>query len=123
MNIPHATNTPASPLTKDSPLDTNQAAAELAALGNVTRLRLFRLLIQAGHDGLNVSDLQRLLEQPASTLAHHLAKLTQTGLVTQQRQGREVICTANYTCMNELLVFLTDQCCSGVEIQQVDDVA
>ena len=104
-------------------LSTAQAAAGLAALGNVTRLRLFRLLVQAGHDGLNVSDLQRLLTQPASTLAHHLAKLTQSGLVTQQRQGREVICSANYARMNDLLAFLTYQCCDGVELQQIDDVA
>jgi ArsR family transcriptional regulator, arsenate/arsenite/antimonite-responsive transcriptional repressor len=104
-------------------LSTAQAAAELAALGNVTRLRLFRLLVQAGHEGLNVSDLQRLLEQPASILAHHLTKLTQSGLVTQQRQGREVICCADYARMNNLLAFLTDQCCDGVELQQIDDVA
>lgn len=100
-----------------------QAAAELAALGNVTRLRVFRLLVQAGHEGLNVSDLQRLLQQPASTLAHHLAKLTQAELVIQQRQGREVICTANYAKMNGLLGYLTAQCCSGVSLQGVDDVA
>jgi DNA-binding transcriptional ArsR family regulator len=91
-----------------------QAADALAALGNLTRLRLFRLLVQAGHDGLNVGELQRLLEQPASTLAHHLARLHQAGLVVQTRHGREVICTADYAQMDALLDFLTDQCCRGV---------
>ena len=100
-----------------------QAVAELAALGNVTRLRLFRLLVQAGEEGLNVSDLQRLLGQPASTLAHHLAKLTQADLVIQQRQGREVICTANYERMNGLVAYLTDQCCCGVTVQKTENVA
>lgn len=91
------------------------AAEAMAALGNTTRLELFRLLIKAGPDGLNIGDLQRLLGQPASTLAHHLGKLTQAELVTQERQGREVICTAAYTRMNDLLAYLTDQCCSGVQ--------
>ena len=100
-----------------------QAVADLAALGNSTRLRLFRLLVQAGHDGLNVSDLQRLLNQPASTLAHHLAKLTQAGLVQQRRNGREVICTADFEQMNGLVAYLTDQCCCGVALEIADDAA
>lgn len=90
------------------------AARALAALGNVTRLRLFRLLVRAGHDGLNVGEIQRLLDQPASTLAHHLAKLSGAGLIVQARHGREVICTADYTRMDGLLTYLTDQCCHGV---------
>ena len=101
----------------------DQAVADLAALGNATRLRLFRLLVQAGHDGLNVSDLQQLLNQPASTLAHHLAKLTQAGLVQQRRNGREVICTADFEQMNGLVTYLTDQCCSGVVLETTDNAA
>ena len=100
-----------------------QAVADLAALGNTTRLRLFRLLVQAGHDGLNVSDLQQLLDQPASTLAHHLTKLTQAGLVRQRRNGREVICTADFEQMNGLLAYLTDQCCCGVTLQVINSAA
>jgi DNA-binding transcriptional ArsR family regulator len=98
-------------------LSENQAAEGLAALGNPHRLRLFRLLVRAGPDGLNISDLQRLLDLPASTLAHHLAKLTQAGLVSQEKRGREVICTAHYDTMNGLLSYLTDQCCSGVKLE------
>lgn len=91
-----------------------EAVAALAALSNVTRLRLFRVLVRAGRDGMNVGDLQRLLQQPASTLAHHLGKLTGAGLVHQSRQGREVICTAQYERMDGLLAYLTEQCCAGV---------
>lgn len=99
-------------------LTTSVAAQGLAALGNSTRLELFRLLVQAGPGGLNIGELQRLLDQPASTLAHHLNKLADAGLVAQQRQGREVICTAAYERMDDLLAFLTDQCCSGVPVNR-----
>lgn len=95
-------------------LSEEHAVRALAALGNVTRLRLFRLLVRAGHDGLNVGEIQRLLDQPASTLAHHLGKLSGAGLVVQTRHGREVMCTADFARMNGLLAYLTDQCCNGV---------
>ena len=101
---------------KGKKISESQAVADLAALGNTTRLRLFRLLVKAGHEGLIVSDLQRLLEQPASTMAHHLVKLTQAGLVKQRREGREVICTADFTQMHALVAYLSDQCCSGVDL-------
>ena len=94
----------------------NEAASRLSALGNATRLRLFRLLVKAGPEGLNVGDLQRLLAIPASTLAHHLSALTRADLVLQQRHGREVLCLANYDSMNALVAFLTDACCSGVRL-------
>jgi DNA-binding transcriptional ArsR family regulator len=98
-------------------LSEDRAAQGLAALGNPHRLRLFRLLMRAGPGGLNIGDLQRLLDLPASTLAHHLAKLTQAGLMLQEKRGREVICTAHYDTMNDLLSYLTDQCCSGVKLE------
>ena len=92
----------------------DQVADGLAALGNRTRLRLFRLLVRAGADGLNVGDLQRLLEIPASTLAHHLATLSRAGLVAQERQGREVISRADYAAVDGLVAYLTAECCAGV---------
>ncbi|MFQ5937166.1 MAG: ArsR/SmtB family transcription factor [Acidiferrobacterales bacterium] len=95
----------------------NQAAQELAALGNATRLRLFKLLVRAGQDGLNIGDLQRLLDMPASTLAHHLSMLARADLVRQERRGREVICTANYEVVNGLVAYLKDQCCTGVRVR------
>jgi DNA-binding transcriptional ArsR family regulator len=105
------------------PLDEQQTARGLAALGNPHRLRLFRLLVRAGHTGLNIGDLQRLLDLPASTLAHHLARLTQAELVRQEKRGREVICTAHYDTMNGLLAYLTDQCCDGVQLETKVDAA
>lgn len=100
-----------------------QAADRLAALGNVTRLHLYRLLVRAGREGLNVGELQQHLDVPASTLAHHLAALVRTGLVEQERQGREVVSRADYTAMDGLVAFLTAECCAGIELEQESDVA
>ncbi len=92
-----------------------QAAADaLAALGNRTRLRLFRLLVRAGHDGLNIGEIQARLDIPASTLAHHIAALTQAGLIEQERRGRETRCRAGYGRMQALLDYLSDKCCAGL---------
>ncbi len=106
-----------------TPANEEQAARRLAALGNRTRLRLFKLLVKAGPGGLNVGDLQRHLEVPASTLAHHLATLARADLVLQSRQGREIISTANYQSMNALTAYLTDQCCVGVALESTSDAA
>jgi len=95
-------------------LDEERAASALAALGNRTRLRVFRLLVRAGEGGLNVGEVQARLDVPASTLAHHLGSLTRAGLVRQDRQGREVICRADYAAMRGLLGYLSDECCLGV---------
>ncbi len=101
-------------MTKAPTVTEDRAAQGLAALGNGHRLRLFRILVRAGPDGLNISELQRLLDMPASTLAHHLSTLARTELVLQERQGREVMCTANYQVVNGLVAYLKDQCCAGV---------
>ena len=101
----------------------DRAAQGLAALGNRQRLRLFRILVRAGPQGLNISDLQRLLQMPASTLAHHLSTLARAELVLQERQGREVMCTANYEVVNGLVAYLKDQCCAGVGRTRESDAA
>jgi ArsR family transcriptional regulator, arsenate/arsenite/antimonite-responsive transcriptional repressor len=93
------------------------ASRGLAALGNPVRLSIFRLLVRAGVQGLNVGDIQRHLEIPASTLSHHLSNLAQAGLVRQTRHGREIICTAEYTRMHEIVDFLTAECCQGVALR------
>ena len=105
------------------PLSEKDAAPQLAALGNRTRLRLFRLLVRAGAEGLNVGQIQAQLEIPASTLAHHLAALSRAGMVEQEKQGREVICRANYEAMNALVGYLTEACCSGVKLTRAPDAA
>ncbi len=103
-------------------MDEARAADALAALGNRTRLHLFRLLVRAGAAGLNVGEVQRHLAIPASTLAHHLAALARTGLVDQERRGREVVCRADFGAMQALLGFLTEACCTGVTLAD-DDAA
>ena len=101
----------------------DQAANGLSALGNRTRLRLFRLLVKAGEAGMNVGDIQALVEVPASTLAHHLATLARCGLVIQERRGREVISRVDYGAMRALMGYLTEECCTGISIGRDADAA
>jgi len=95
-------------------MNEQSAADALAALGNRTRLRIFKLLIGAGHDGANICTVQRLLGIPATTLAHHLGTLAQAGLIDQERRGREVICTANFEAANDVLAYVKAECCAGI---------
>jgi ArsR family transcriptional regulator len=92
-----------------------QAAADaLAALGNRTRLRIFKLLVRAGPEGANIGAIQRLIGIPATTLGHHLGTLAKAGLVDQERRSREVICTANYRAVREVLDYVREECCAGI---------
>ena len=95
-------------------MDAGKAAESLEALGNETRLAVFRLLVQAGEAGASVGVIQKTLGVPASTLSHHISRLMRVGLVTQERRSRVLICRANYDGMNDLLGFLTDNCCGGL---------
>ena len=88
------------------------AASRLNALGNETRLRIFRTLVRAGDSGLTVGEVQRRVDVPASTCAHHLATLRHAGLVDQIRSGREVGCVANFTAVDALVAYLTEECCA-----------
>jgi DNA-binding transcriptional ArsR family regulator len=88
-----------------------QAAEQLEALGNPTRLKVYRALVRAGDEGLPVGRLQKKLGIAGSTLSHHLHRLILTGLVTQERQMTTLICRANYPAMNGLVGFLVDECC------------
>jgi DNA-binding transcriptional ArsR family regulator len=86
-------------------------AKRLEALGNPTRLSIYRLLVKGGMDGCRVGDLQRKLDIPASTLSHHISKLVWVGLVDQERQGRTLICRPLWPAMEETMVFLNEECC------------
>lgn len=97
-------------------LDANSAAALLAQLGNPTRLEVVRLLVRAGHAGAAVGEIQRVLGIPASTLSHHLGHLRRVGLVAQEREGTVLRCRADYERLEGLIAFLTDQCCSGLDV-------
>jgi ArsR family transcriptional regulator, arsenate/arsenite/antimonite-responsive transcriptional repressor len=93
-------------------MELEQAAKQLEALGNATRLQVYRALVRAGDAGLPVGRLQERIGIAASTLSHHLHRLILTGLVTQERQATTLICRANYPQMDALLGFLTDECCA-----------
>lgn len=103
-------------------MNIDDAAAKLAELGNPHRLRAFRLLVRAGHDGLAVGDIQRHLGIPASTLTHHLQHLARVGLVEQAKEGRTVRCRVDYKAMDGLVGFLAEQCCQGVSVVRDEDV-
>lgn len=89
-----------------------QAASRLEALGNPTRLRIYRNLVRAGAGGSSVGRLQAALEIPSSTLSHHLKALVSVGLVTQERQATTLLCRANYEVMQYLVGFLVAECCA-----------
>lgn len=85
----------------------------LNALAHAHRLALFRLLVQAGDEGMAVGALAGATGLAGATLNHHLNQLRQAGLVEDERHGRVIQCRANYARMNGLLGFLTDNCCAG----------
>lgn len=95
-------------------------ARALAALGHEARLAIYRLLVRAGEEGLNVGEIGAHLKMPASTLAHHLSTLVAAGLVIQERHGREVVNRADYDAMRRTVGFLTDKCCTGVCLTRED---
>jgi DNA-binding transcriptional ArsR family regulator len=95
-----------------------QAAAALAALGHRSRLRIFKVLVRAGHDGANIRSIQRKLRIPTTTLIYHLSMLADAGLVNQQRRVREVICTANHNVINQMLAYVRDECCAGLDASE-----
>lgn len=92
-----------------------KAAKQLEALGNPTRLHVYRALVRAGDAGLAVGRLQERLRIPGSTLSHHLHRLILTGLVTQERQATTLICRAHYPAMDALLGYLADECCADAK--------
>src|SRR5687767_4717014 len=94
-------------------MDIEKTARCLAELGNVARLRLFALLVRAGRDGLTISELRDALCMPASTLAHHLRGMVEGGLVTRERQGREVRCRPDFDLINAAWTFFRTECCKG----------
>ncbi len=85
----------------------------LGALAHEHRLALFRLLVQAGADGLPAGAIAEALALPNSSLSFHLAHLTRAGLIQQTRQSRSLIYTADYAAMDGLVGYLMENCCGG----------
>jgi DNA-binding transcriptional ArsR family regulator len=90
----------------------DDAAAHLEALGNPTRLKIYRALVKAGDKGLSVGKLQSKLDIAASTLSHHLKTMLIVGLIHQERKSTTLICRANYDIMRSLVDFLVEECCA-----------
>ena len=89
------------------------AVASLAALAQEMRLRIFRALVGAGPQGMTPGALAAMLDVAASTLSFHLKELMHAGLVSQERDGRNLIYRPAIRQMNDLLAYLTDHCCQG----------
>jgi ArsR family transcriptional regulator len=94
-------------------MDDTTALAALRALSHESRLAAFRLLVQAGPAGLPVGTLRESLGLPPATLSAHLNVLRAAGLAVDTRAGRVINVRADYARMNDLLAFLTDNCCQG----------
>jgi len=90
-----------------------RAVEALAALAHETRLGVFRLLVQAGPDGLVAGAIAARCGVPPSTMSHHLATLERAGLVVSQRESRLIRYRADYAAMRRLLAFLIADCCAG----------
>jgi len=94
-------------------METTQAIDALAALAHPSRLAIFRLLVEAGPQGLAAGAIAGKLKLPAATLSFHLANLAHAGLVRNRQEGRFVIYSTDFDHMNALVAYLTENCCTG----------
>ena len=94
-------------------MDSSLAIAALGALAQEHRLAAFRLLVQAGPDGMAAGAIAEALGVPNSSLSFHLAQLSRAGLIAQERRHRSLIYSANYEAMNALVAYLMENCCGG----------
>lgn len=86
------------------------------------RLRIYRMLVRAGADGMTIGRIQQRTGIPRSTLSHHLHRLIGAGLVSSEKIGTSLVCRADYRSMDALVGFLSDECCVD-EVVREDDVA
>jgi len=91
------------------------AVAALAALAHESRLAVFRMLVEAGPEGLPAGTIATRLKVPPSSLTFHLQNLTRAGLITQQRLSRQLIYSTDFSAMNALVDYLTENCCAESE--------
>ena len=87
------------------------AALILSKIGNPTRLKIIRLLVRAGEQGMPVGAIQKKLQIPGSTLTHHIAHLKSAGLIRQEREQATLFCKMEYERLNHLVAYLTEECC------------
>lgn len=89
------------------------AVEKLAALGHETRLAIFRLLVQAGRQGVSAGAIGEQLALAPATLSFHLAYLSRVGLIVGRQESRFIYYAVEYTAMDDLIAYLTDNCCGG----------
>lgn len=94
-------------------MEKTDVVTALAALAQDNRLDVFRLLVQAGPEGMPAGAVAEALDLPPNTLTFHFDRLRMAGLVTVRRMGRSMIYAAQFETMNSLLAFLTENCCGG----------
>jgi ArsR family transcriptional regulator len=99
-------------------LSIKEVAQGYSAIGSEPRLSVLLLLVQAGDDGLTIGEIGHQLGIAASTLAHHLRYLVSTGMVLQEKQGREVRSTANFDYLEELGNYLLLECCKNTKFKK-----
>ena len=92
-------------------MDAQKTVAALGGLAQETRLAIFRLLVQKGPDGLSAGVIGETLGVPPSSLSFHLAQLAHAGLINQRRVSRNLIYAAEFGTMNDLMSYLTENCC------------
>ena len=95
-------------------METKSAVTALAALAQDTRLSVFRMLVEAGPEGVPAGEVGQKLEVPSATLSFHLKELSHAGLVTSRQEGRYVYYAVNFEHMAALMSFLTQNCCRGM---------
>ena len=94
-------------------MDIKEAVENLESLAHETRLSVFRLLVQAGPEGLSAGEIADRLGALQNTMSSHLHKLGRAGVIKSRREGRHIIYNANFEALSELIVYLMDDCCGG----------
>jgi DNA-binding transcriptional ArsR family regulator len=94
-------------------MEMKSAVASLSALAHQGRLSVFRMLVQAGHEGIPAGEIARRLDVPPNTLSSNLTILSHASLIDSVRDGRSVIYSARYENMTALLEYLMEDCCGG----------
>ena len=101
-------------------MESKLAVVALGALAHETRLQIFRLLVRAGSAGLSVGKIAEALAIEANgRLTFHLKELVGAGLASSRQEGRFVFYSTDYVAMNELLRYLTEDCCGGLGCQAI----
>lgn len=100
-------------------MEAPRAVGALGALAQEHRLAIYRLLVRRGPNGLPAGAIGDALDLLPSSLSFHLAHLTRAGLISQRRMGRSLVYAADFTAMNDLMAYLTENCCGGASCAPV----